>query len=70
MDLSALFPWILFPHVFGAILAFGPTYAFMIIGAMGGWSRSTRTSASARPWPSRRSSSIRWRSSRGSPACC
>lgn len=31
-----LFPYILFLHVFGAILAFGPTYAFSIIGAMGG----------------------------------
>ena len=27
---------VLFLHVFGAILAFGPTYAFSIIGAMGG----------------------------------
>lgn len=35
MDLGALFPWILFAHVFGAILAFGPGYTFMIIGAMG-----------------------------------
>lgn len=35
MDFSALFPWILFAHVFGAILAFGPGYTFMIIGAMG-----------------------------------
>ena len=35
MDLSTLFPWILFAHVFGAILAFGPGYTFMIIGAMG-----------------------------------
>ena len=32
----SLFPWLLFLHVFGAILAFGPTYAFPIIGAMGG----------------------------------
>ena len=31
-----LFPYILFLHVMGAILAFGPTYAFSIIGAMGG----------------------------------
>lgn len=31
-----LFPYILFLHVFGAILAFGPTYAYSIIGAMGG----------------------------------
>lgn len=28
------FPYILFLHVFGAILAFGPTYAYSIIGAM------------------------------------
>ena len=31
-----LFPYILFLHVMGAVLAFGPTYAFSIIGAMGG----------------------------------
>ena len=30
------FPYVLFLHVFGAILAFGPTYAYSIIGAMGG----------------------------------
>ena len=30
-----LFPWLLL-HVFGAIVAFGPVYAFPIIGAMGG----------------------------------
>ena len=36
MDLSFLFPLVLFLHVFGAILAFGPTFAFAIIGAMGG----------------------------------
>ena len=36
MDLTFLFPWVLFLHVFGAILAFGPTFAFSIIGAMGG----------------------------------
>lgn len=32
-------PWlqiVLFLHVFGAILAFGPTYAFSVIGPMGG----------------------------------
>jgi hypothetical protein len=32
-------PWlqiVLFLHVFGAILAFGPTYAYSIIGAAGG----------------------------------
>ncbi len=32
----SLFPWLLFLHVFGAIVAFGPVYAFPIIGAMGG----------------------------------
>jgi len=31
-----LLPYILFLHVMGAILAFGPTYAYSIIGAMGG----------------------------------
>ena len=36
MDFTWLFPWLLFLHVFGAILAFGPTFAFAIIGAMGG----------------------------------
>jgi uncharacterized membrane protein len=36
VDLTSLFPWVLFLHVFGAILAFGPTFAFAIIGAMGG----------------------------------
>jgi uncharacterized membrane protein len=36
VDLTTLFPWVLFLHVFGAILAFGPTFAFAIIGAMGG----------------------------------
>lgn len=35
MDLTPLFPWVLFLHVMGAILAFGPTFAFSIIGAMG-----------------------------------
>jgi uncharacterized membrane protein len=29
-------PFVLFLHVMGAILAFGPTYAYSIIGAMGG----------------------------------
>jgi uncharacterized membrane protein len=29
-------PWLLLLHVFGAIVAFGPVYAFPIIGAMGG----------------------------------
>jgi uncharacterized membrane protein len=36
VDLTWLFPYVLFLHVFGAILAFGPTFAFAIIGAMGG----------------------------------
>ena len=36
MDLKVLFPWVLFAHVLGAILAFGPTFAFSIIGGMGG----------------------------------
>lgn len=31
-----LFPWFLFLHVLGAIVAFGPTFAFPIIGSMGG----------------------------------
>jgi uncharacterized membrane protein len=36
VDFTPLFPWVLFAHVLGAILAFGPTFAFSIIGAMGG----------------------------------
>jgi uncharacterized membrane protein len=31
-----LLPWLLLLHVFGAIVAFGPVYAFPIIGGMGG----------------------------------
>jgi hypothetical protein len=31
-----LFPWLLFLHVLGAIVAFGPSFTFPIIGAMGG----------------------------------
>src|SRR5918992_248628 len=31
-----LFPWLLLLHVLGAIVAFGPTFAFPILGAMGG----------------------------------
>lgn len=31
-----LFPWFLFLHVLAAIVAFGPTFAFPIMGAMGG----------------------------------
>jgi hypothetical protein len=36
MELGWLFPWLLFLHVLGAIVAFGPTFAFSIVGAMGG----------------------------------
>jgi hypothetical protein len=31
-----LFPWLLFLHILGAVVAFGPTFSFSIIGAMGG----------------------------------
>lgn len=31
-----LLPYVLYLHVMGAILAFGPTFAYSIIGAMGG----------------------------------
>ena len=31
-----LFPWLLVLHALGAIVAFGPTFAFSIAGAMGG----------------------------------
>jgi hypothetical protein len=36
MDLHWLFPYLLFLHVLGAIVAFGPTFSFRFIGAMGG----------------------------------
>ena len=36
MDLTVLLPWVLLLHVLGAIAGFGPTFAFAIIGAMGG----------------------------------
>jgi hypothetical protein len=36
MDLNGLFPYLLFLHVLGAIVAFGPSFAFPFIGAMGG----------------------------------
>ena len=36
MDLDWLFPYLLFLHVLGAIVAFGPTFTFPFIGAMGG----------------------------------
>lgn len=29
-------PWVLFIHVIGAIIAFGPVFSFPLIGAMGG----------------------------------
>jgi len=38
-DLVWLFPWLLFLHVLAAIVAFGPTFGFPIIGAMGGKER-------------------------------
>jgi len=31
-----LVPWFLFLHVLGAIIAFGPTYSFPVIAALGG----------------------------------
>jgi hypothetical protein len=34
-----LFPWFLFAHVLGAIVAFGPTFSFPIIGRLGGQER-------------------------------
>ena len=36
MDLSWAFPYLLFLHVLGAIVAFGPTFAFSFIGAAAG----------------------------------
>jgi len=36
MDLGWMFPYLLFLHVLGAIVAFGPTFAFPFIGALGG----------------------------------
>ena len=35
-----LFPWFLFLHVLGAIIAFGPSFSFPIIGAMGAADRA------------------------------
>ena len=45
-----LFPWFLFAHVLGAIIAFGPTFSFPIIGRFGAMERqhsnfATRLSA-------------------------
>lgn len=31
-----LFPWFLFAHILGAIIAFGPTFSLPILGRMGG----------------------------------
>ena len=36
MDWKDLFPYLLFLHVLGAVVAFGPTFAFRFIGSMGG----------------------------------
>ena len=35
-----LFPWLLFAHILGAIIAFGPTFSSPIIGRMGGAERA------------------------------
>src|ERR1700752_5336111 len=35
-----LFPWFLFLHVLGAIVAFGPSFSFPVIGAMGAADRA------------------------------
>lgn len=35
-DFGWLFPWLLFVHVLGAIIAFGPTFSFPIIGRFAG----------------------------------
>ncbi|MEW5989885.1 MAG: DUF2269 family protein [Chloroflexota bacterium] len=37
--MSWLFPWFLFAHILGAIIAFGPTFSSPIIGRMGGRER-------------------------------
>ena len=36
MALTQLFPYLLFLHVLGAIVAFGPTFAYSIMGVMAG----------------------------------
>jgi uncharacterized membrane protein len=36
LDLGQFFPFLLFLHVMGAILAFGPTFAFSIMGGLAG----------------------------------
>ena len=40
-----LIPWFLFLHVLGAIIAFGPTFTFPLIGAMGAAERPHATFA-------------------------
>src|SRR5215207_8098899 len=35
----SLFPWFLFAHIMGAIIAFGPSFSMPLIGAMGGRER-------------------------------
>jgi hypothetical protein len=34
--MQCLFPWLLLLHVLGAVVAFGPTFSFSLIGAMAG----------------------------------
>ena len=69
MDLAWTFPWLLFLHVLGAIVAFGPTFAFSFIGAIG-WrgaaARELRDAGVAHDH--RRSSSTRSASPCRSPA--
>ncbi len=36
MDIGQFFPFILFLHVLGAVIAFGPTFAFSIMGGLAG----------------------------------
>ncbi len=36
MDIGQFFPFVLFLHVMGAIIAFGPTFAYSIMGGMAG----------------------------------
>lgn len=38
-NLEWLIPWLLFLHVLGAVVAFGPTFAFPLIAGMGGRER-------------------------------
>ena len=65
-----LVPFLLFLHVFGAILAFGPTFAFSFMGAMAA-KEPQHANFSARQSAAIGSnrSSTRLRSCRASPAC-